>query len=173
MASMESTELEISEFLSGFTDTKDTDTTDIEYGHPFSDSKKRVEREFSNYDVAFAPPSHPEMLGRLGRYEIERMIGSGGMGVVFKAFDTELNRPVAIKVLAPHLARNGAAKQRFGRESRAPAAVVHEHVVAIHNVESDGDTPFIVMQYVSGESLQACVARLGPLGVQQILRIGI
>ncbi len=50
------------------------------------------------------PPSHPEMLGRLGRYEVERLIGSGGMGVVFKAFDTELNRPVAIKVLAPHLA---------------------------------------------------------------------
>ncbi len=48
-----------------------------------------------------SPPSHPEMLGRLGRYEVERLIGSGGMGVVFKAFDTELNRPVAIKLLAP------------------------------------------------------------------------
>src|SRR5688572_19920749 len=48
------------------------------------------------------PPSHPEMLGRLGRYAIERLIGSGGMGVVFKGFDTELNRPVAVKVLAPH-----------------------------------------------------------------------
>ena len=113
------------------------------------------------------------MLGRLGRYEIERVIGSGGMGVVFKAIDTELNRPVAIKVLAPHLARNGAAKQRFGRESRTAAAVVHEHVAAIQNVESDGVTPFIVMQDVSGESLQARVARLGPLGTQQILRIGI
>src|SRR5205085_9810579 len=45
-----------------------------------------------------APPSHPEMLGRLGRYEVERLIGAGGMGIVFKGFDTELNRPVAIKV---------------------------------------------------------------------------
>ncbi len=124
-------------------------------------------------EVQLGPPSHPEMLGRLGRYEIERKIGSGGMGIVFKAFDTELNRPVAIKVLAPYLARNGAARQRFGRESRAAAAVVHEHVVAIHNVESDGETPFIVMQYVSGESLQARVQRLGPLSVEEILRIGI
>ena len=113
------------------------------------------------------------MLGRLGRYEIERKIGSGGMGVVFKAFDTELNRPVAIKVLAPFLARNGAARQRFGRESRAAAAVVHEHVVAIHNVESDGETPFIVMQFVLGESLQSRVQRLGPLSIEEILRIGI
>ena len=124
-------------------------------------------------EVTLGPPSHPEMLGRLGRYEIERKIGSGGMGIVFKAFDTELNRPVAIKVLAPYLARNGAARQRFGRESRAAAAVVHEHVVAIHNVESDGETPFIVMQYVSGESLQARVQRLGPLSVEEILRIGV
>jgi len=50
-----------------------------------------------------AAPSHPEMLGRLGRYEIERVIGSGGMGIVLRGFDSELNRPVAIKVLAPHL----------------------------------------------------------------------
>ncbi len=49
-----------------------------------------------------SPPSHPEMLGRIGRYEVERVIGSGGMGVVFKAFDTDLNRPVAVKVLAPY-----------------------------------------------------------------------
>jgi serine/threonine protein kinase len=119
------------------------------------------------------PPSHPELLGRLGRYEIECEIGSGGMGVVFKGFDTELNRPVAIKVLAQHLARCGAARQRFGRESRAAAAVVHEHVVAIHNVESDGETPFLVMQFVAGESLQARVERVGPLSVAEVLRIGI
>jgi serine/threonine-protein kinase len=128
------------------------------------------------------PPSHPEMLGRLGRYEVERLIGSGGMGIVFKGFDTELNRPVAIKILAPHLAGSGAARQRFSREARAAAAVVHEHVVAIHNVESDGTTsahqpeasaraPFLVMQYVAGESLQARLDRQGPLALKEILRI--
>jgi serine/threonine protein kinase len=119
-----------------------------------------------------APPSHPEMLGRLGRYEVERLIGSGGMGIVFKGFDTELHRPVAIKVLAPHLAGSGAARQRFAREARAAAAVVHEHVVAIHNVESEGASPFLVMQFVAGESLQARVDRQGPLELCEVLRIG-
>ena len=120
-----------------------------------------------------SPPSHPEMLGRIGRYEIERVIGSGGMGLVLKAFDTELNRPVAIKVLARHLAHSGAARQRFARESRAVAAVVHEHVVAIHNVETDDENPFLVMQFVAGESLQARVDRQGPLEAKEIMRIGI
>jgi serine/threonine protein kinase len=119
-----------------------------------------------------APPSHPEMLGRIGRYEVERLIGSGGMGIVFKAFDSELHRPVAIKVLAPHLAGSGAARQRFAREARAAAAVVHEHVVAIHNVESDGAAPFLVMQFVAGESLQTRLDRQGPLDLSEILRIG-
>jgi len=120
-----------------------------------------------------APPSHPEMLGRLGRYEIERVIGSGGMGLVLKAFDTELNRPVAIKVLARHLAHSSAARQRFARESKAAAAVVHEHVVAIHDVQTDGDFPYLVMPYIAGESLQARVERSGPLEARQIMRIAI
>jgi serine/threonine protein kinase len=120
-----------------------------------------------------SPPTHPEMLGRLGRYEVERLIGSGGMGVVFKAFDTELNRPVAIKLLAPYLASSGAARKRFAREARAAAAVVHQHVVPIHNVETERESPFIVMQYVSGESLQARIDREGPLELCEILRIGM
>ena len=120
-----------------------------------------------------SPPSHPEMLGRLGRYEVERLIGSGGMGVVFKAFDTELNRPVAIKLLAPYLASSGPARKRFAREARAAAAVVHPHVVPIHNVETERESPFIVMQYVSGESLQARIDRDGALELCEILRIGM
>jgi eukaryotic-like serine/threonine-protein kinase len=117
-------------------------------------------------------PNHPEMLGRMGRYDIERIIGSGGMGIVLKAHDSELNRPIAIKLLAPELSHNGAARERFAREGRAAAAVVHEHVVAIHNVESGGPVPFLVMQYVPGRSLDARVTEDGPLGVDEILRIG-
>jgi hypothetical protein len=118
-------------------------------------------------------PNHPEMLGRLGRYDIERIIGSGGMGIVLKAHDSELNRPIAIKLLAPHLSHVGAARERFAREGRAAAAVVHEHVVSIYNVEADGALPFLVMQYVPGRSLQARVDEDGPLGVEEILRIGM
>jgi serine/threonine protein kinase len=120
-----------------------------------------------------AAPSHPEMLGRLGRYEIERIVGAGGMGIVLKGFDSELNRPVAIKLLAPHVARVGAARQRFAREARAAAAVVHEHVVPIHNVESEHAIPFLVMPFIPGESLQARVEREGPLSAAEILRIGM
>lgn len=118
-------------------------------------------------------PRHPEMLGRLGRYDVERLIGSGGMGVVFKAFDTQLHRPVAIKVLAPYLAGNGAARKRFAREARAAAAVVHEHVVAIHNVETGGEAPFLVMPLVAGESLQQRIDREGPLELRELLRIAM
>jgi serine/threonine protein kinase len=129
----------------------------------------------ASYDLVLKlldSPNHPELLGRLGRYDIERVIGSGGMGVVLKAHDAELNRPIAIKLLAPHLAHVGAARERFAREGRAAAAVVHEHVVAIYNVESGGPVPFLVMQYVPGRSLEARVTEDGPLGVEEILRIG-
>lgn len=120
-----------------------------------------------------SPPSHPEMLGRLGRYEVERMVGAGGMGIVFKAFDSELNRPVAVKVLAPYLAGSGPARKRFAREARAAAAIVHEHVVPIYNVETERDTPFLVMQYIAGESLQSRIDRSGPLQTCETLRIGM
>ena len=70
-------------------------------------------------------PKHPEMMGRIGDYDIECEIGRGGMGVVLKAFDSNLNRPVAIKILAPYLAANGAARERFAREARAAASVFH------------------------------------------------
>ncbi len=141
-------------------------------------SRGRWQRSSTAWTEAMArqllsPPSHPEMLGRIGRYEVERLIGTGGMGVVFKAFDSELNRPVAVKLLAPYLAGSGAARKRFAREARAAAAVVHEHVVAIHNVETDGEVPFLVMQYVPGESLQSRLDREGALDVCEILRIGM
>jgi serine/threonine protein kinase len=118
-------------------------------------------------------PSHPEMLGRLDGYEIERVIGRGGMGIVLKGFDTELHRPVAIKVLAPHLAANGAARQRFAREARAAAAIVQENVLAIHGIQSSGPLPYLVMPYVAGGTLQTFVDRHGPLDVKDIVRIAM
>lgn len=118
-----------------------------------------------------SPPSHPELLGRIGRYDIERLLGSGGMGIVFKGFDTELHRTVAIKVLAPSLAFHGSARQRFAKEARAAAAVVHEDVVPIYDVDADREVPFLVMRYIPGESLQARIDRGGPLELKAILRI--
>lgn len=119
-----------------------------------------------------SPSTHPEMLGRIGRYDVERLLGTGGMGIVFRGFDTELHRVVAIKVLSPTLAFHGAARQRFSKEARAAAAVVHEDVVPIYDVETQREIPFLVMRFIPGESLQSKIDREGALELKQILRIG-
>ena len=118
------------------------------------------------------PPTGPGCLGRLGRYEVQRVLGCGGFGVVLRAFDPELHRPVAVKVLAPHLAASAAARERFTREARAGAALHDEHVVAIHDVGSfRPDWPYFVMEYVQGQSLQDKLERSAPLPLVEALRI--
>lgn len=122
---------------------------------------------------ALLPTDDPAMLGRLGGYEISGAIGAGGIGVVLKGQDRALDRIVAIKVMAPHLATSGAARQRFSREARAAAAVIHPNVIAIHSVCTDAALPYLVMPYVGGASLQKRIDSEGPLPVPEILRIGI
>jgi uncharacterized protein (TIGR03067 family) len=119
-----------------------------------------------------APPEKSGQLGKLGRYEVLEVIGSGGFGMVLKAIDPVLQRVVAIKVLAPQLATSATARQRFAREAKAAAAVSHDHVVAIHAVEETNGLPYLVMQYIAGESLQQRLDRDGPLEIKEILRIG-
>ncbi len=118
------------------------------------------------------PPAHPELLGRLGRYEIERLIGSGGMGLVFRAFDPQLHRVVAVKLLAPQLAASATARERFAREARAVAALAHPHVVAIHDVVAEGSLPYLVMTYIDGVSLEELVQRRGPLSIDHTIQLG-
>jgi WD40 repeat protein/tRNA A-37 threonylcarbamoyl transferase component Bud32 len=112
-------------------------------------------------------------LGCLGHYEVNEVIGRGGMGVVLKAFDEKLHRVVAIKVLAPQLAASATARQRFTREARAAAAVRNEHVIDIHAVEEANGLPYLVMEYVAGPSLQERLDQSGPLELKEILRLGI
>lgn len=133
-------------------------------------------RDLSNLKLDFlSPPSDPAYLGRLDHFDIARVIGRGGMGIVFEGFDSHLRRSVAIKVLDPQLQGNDVAKQRFCREARAAASIAHEHVVAMHNVaKSDGKSvPYLVMQLVHGESLEARLAKEGRLPVKDVLRIGM
>jgi serine/threonine protein kinase/mono/diheme cytochrome c family protein len=118
------------------------------------------------------PSEKPDTLGRLGHYEVTEVIGRGGMGVVLKAFDEKLHRVVAIKVMAPQLA-SATARKRFTREARAAAAVRNEHVIDIHAVEEAKGLPYLVMEYVSGLSLQEHLDRAGPLGAEEVLRIGM
>ena len=114
----------------------------------------------------------PRMMGRFGGYEIAGIVGSGGMGVVLKGFEMALDRYVAIKVLAPHLATSGAARTRFAREARAAAAVLHENVVSIHRVSEANGLPCLVMPYIAGDSLVKRLDERGPLELHEILRIG-
>jgi serine/threonine protein kinase len=125
-------------------------------------------------DMYFLCPSdRPDLLGVLGAYEVQEVIGQGGMGIVLKAFDPALHRFVAIKVMAAAVAGSATARRRFTREAQAAAAVCHDHIVTVHGVyEADG-LPYLVMQYVPGESLQARLDRAGPLDVIEVVRIGM
>ncbi len=120
-----------------------------------------------------SPSAKPDQLGRLGPYEVLAEIGRGGMGIVLKAFDPTLHRVVAIKVLAPQLATSGVARKRFMREAQAVAAVTHDHIVTIHAVEEANGLPYLVMQYIPGQSLQDRIDKEGPLPLKEILRIGM
>ena len=125
-------------------------------------------------DLYFLQPAdRPDILGILGAYEVEKVIGHGGMGVVLKAFEPALHRLVAIKVMAAAVAGSAVARQRFTREAKAAAAVCHEHIVAVHGVNETAGLPYLVMQYVPGESLQARLDRSGPLELTEIVRIGL
>ena len=128
----------------------------------------------TDFAVDFLEPSDdPVMLGRLGDYQILEVIGRGGMGIVLKGYQKELNRYVAVKVLAPYLALSGAARKRFAREAQATAAVVNPHVMAIHAVAATAKLPYLVMPFVACESLQQRLDRQGPLDVKDVLRIGL
>ncbi|HVX12319.1 MAG TPA: serine/threonine-protein kinase [Pirellulales bacterium] len=121
------------------------------------------------------PASDAVYLGRLGQFDVMRVVGRGGMGLVLEAFDSRLHRNVAIKVLDPELAEDDVARQRFCREARAAASITHENVVAVHQVEKahDNSLPYMVMQLISGESLEARLARQSPLPFDEIVRIGM
>jgi serine/threonine protein kinase len=125
-------------------------------------------------DLYFVSPSDREdVLGTLGSYEVQDVIGQGGMGVVLKAYEPALHRLVAIKVMSPAVAGSATARRRFTREAQSAAAVCHDNIVAVHAVHEIDGLPYLVMQYVGGESLQQRIERSGPLELVEIVRIGL
>jgi serine/threonine-protein kinase len=102
---------------------------------------------------------------RLGHYEVLALIGAGGMGEVYRARDTKLGRDVAIKLLPPRFARDAERLARFRREAQVLAALNHPNIAAIYGLEESGDTQFLVLEYVAGETLR------GPVPVEDALRI--
>ncbi len=116
------------------------------------------------------PPGRPDSLGRLGHHEVLEVLGRGGFGIVFRAFDERLQRVAAVKVLSPALAVTSPARKRFLREARSSAAVRHENVVQVYAVE-ERPLPYLVMELVPGETLQERIDRTGPLEAGEALRI--
>src|SRR5215472_6771019 len=109
---------------------------------------------------------------KLGPYEILAPLGAGGMGEVWKARDTRLHRQVAIKVLPHHLSLSPELRERFEREARAIAALSHPHICALYDVGREGETEYLVMELLEGETLTDRLAR-GPLPLEQTLKCGI
>src|SRR5262249_25798337 len=117
------------------------------------------------------PSTRPDSLGRIGHYEVLEVLGKGGFSIVLRAFDEALQRVVAVKVLAPQMAATSPARKRFLREARASAKVRHENVVQVYAVEEQ-PLPYLVMEFIPGETLQQRCDRIGPLEVPEILRVG-
>jgi serine/threonine protein kinase len=109
---------------------------------------------------------------RLGPYEILSAIGAGGMGEVYKARDTRLDRIVAIKVLPTHLADRSESRERFEREARAIASLNHPHICTLHDIGHQDGTDFLVMEYLEGETLAQRLQE-GSLPIQQVLQYAI
>ncbi len=118
------------------------------------------------------PPRGEGELGWLAHYRITGVLGEGGMGFVFDAFDTSLHRRVALKVLKPDLASNKSFRDRFEQEARAAAALPDDYIVTIYQVGVEKDVPFLAMKFLYGESLEQRLQRDGRLPPLEILRIG-
>jgi len=109
---------------------------------------------------------------RLGPYEILSPIGAGGMGEVYKARDTRLERTVAVKVLPRHLSENSDVRLRFEREAKTISSLSHPHICALYDVGNQDGVEYLVMEYLEGETLADRLGR-GPLPTEQVLRYGI
>ena len=109
---------------------------------------------------------------KLGPYELRQLVGRGGMGEVYRAIDTRLDRTVAIKVLASHLSTSPELKQRMEREARSVSALNHPHICQLYDVGSQDGCDFLVMEFLEGETLAERLAK-GPLPLTEIYTIGI
>jgi Tol biopolymer transport system component/predicted Ser/Thr protein kinase len=109
---------------------------------------------------------------KLGPYEIIAPLGAGGMGEVYRALDTRLDRTVAIKILPPHLSDDAMRRQRFEREAKAVSSLNHPHICTLYDVGRQDGVDFIVMEYVEGVTLAARLEK-GPLPTVEVLEYGI
>ena len=160
-----------------WTEAADLLSTTFDSASLFDASEKEAVDPGSNLSLRtiidwLSPTDNPEMLGRIGEFEISGIVGVGGMGSVLKGFDPSLHRVVAIKVMAPHLANNGSARTRFEREARAAAAITHPNVIDIFRVDEKDGLPYLVMPFARGPSLQKRIDSDGPLSTLEVIQTG-
>jgi urea transport system substrate-binding protein len=136
---------------------------------PFQSEQDRIAEFLA---VLLDTPQSAEELGRLGQYRVLGALGRGGMGMVFRAEDTQLRRPVALKVMLPEVAGNSVARERFLREARAIAGLKSDHIVTIYQIGLQRDVPFLAMELLSGQTLDDMSQRSTRLTAAQIARIG-
>src|SRR6202161_2017435 len=105
---------------------------------------------------------------KLGPYEIQSLLGAGGMGEVYRAHDSRLNRTVAIKVLPATFSADRDRLQRFAQEARAAAALNHPNILSIFDIGDNHGAPYVVSELLEGETLRDCLKR-GPLSLRQAL----
>ena len=105
-----------------------------------------------------------------GKYQIQNELGHGGMGIVYRAEDAKLKRPVALKFLPPEWTQDNEARERFLQEARSAAALSHPNICTIYEVDDSGDQPFIAMEYIEGETLREKTRR-GPLPLEEALSL--
>src|SRR5579859_2921887 len=109
---------------------------------------------------------------KLGPYEIQSPLGAGGMGEVYRARDTRLERTVAVKILPAHLSSDPVLKQRFEREAKSISSLNHPHICTLHDVGHQDGTDFLVMEYLEGETLAQRLSR-GALPLPELVKISI
>ena len=154
-----------------------------------SDLQQEIRSLLATYDLADedaalsglsdAPDSGPLTGRTLSHYRIEQLIGGGGMGMVYRAHDTKLDRPVALKFLPPELSRDAEAKRRFIQEARAASMLDHPNICTIYDIDEIEARPdsgesqlFIAMAYCAGETLDKKIAR-GPLPVNEAVAVAV
>ena len=123
--------------------------------------------------MATEAPDHDPLIGQtLGHYRITERIGSGGMGVVYKAQDTHLHRNVALKFLPSNIEREAHALMRFRREAQAASALNHPNIIVIHDISREAGHDFIAMEYVSGKTLDQLIPRSG-MRLDDMLKVAV
>ncbi|MGH7226156.1 MAG: serine/threonine-protein kinase, partial [Gemmataceae bacterium] len=123
-------------------------------------------------DILLAPPQSPDEIGRLGGYRVLKILGAGGMGMVYHAEDVHLQRPIALKVMKPEVAKNPMARERFVREARAAAKLKSDHVVNIYQVGEERQVVFLAMEFLEGMSLDDWLKKGRKPSLAQAARMG-